>query len=53
MRKGKRPNKKQKILMKKYKLDYNNWLVTKIGSDHILVEHRHIGTVRKLMTREL
>lgn len=48
MKHGKRPTKKQKMLMKKAKLNPDNWLVTKNLPDALYIVHRTTGNERVL-----
>ena len=43
---GKRPTKKQKILMKSKHLNAENWLVCKDTPQEMLIRHRHSGQFR-------
>jgi hypothetical protein len=42
MKDGKRPTKKQKIIMQQNKMDDDMWLVTKVLVDRLECVHRHI-----------
>lgn len=45
---GKRPTKKQKILMKSKHLNAENWLVCKDTPQEMLIQHRHSGQLRMI-----
>ncbi len=49
MKHGKNPTVKQKILLKAYGLNPENWLICKRCGNEIVIEHRYTGTVRKFM----
>ncbi len=48
MKHGKRPTRAQKTLMKKWHLNYENWLVVKDTSTEMLIEHRATGKTRTI-----
>lgn len=48
MKHGKRPTKAQKIRIKSFKLNPDNWLVIKDCKDCFEVVHRVSGKIRKL-----
>ncbi|GEM02925.1 hypothetical protein SAMN05421839_13916 [Halolactibacillus halophilus] len=48
MKHGKKPNRQQKLLMSKYKIDSSNWLVVKNLNDELVVSHRETGRLRTL-----
>lgn len=43
---GKRPTRKQKITIRKYGLNYNNWFVCKNTDGKLHLVHRFTGTKR-------
>ena len=45
---GKRPTKKQKILMKSKHLNAENWLVCKDTPQEMLIQHRYSGQLRMI-----
>ena len=45
---GRKPNRKEKLALESCRLNPNNWLVVKIYSDYILLEHRHTGRQREM-----
>lgn len=49
MKHGKRPNRRQKELMKSKHLNVENWLVVKNTSECLEVMHKHSGKTRKIM----
>lgn len=48
MKQGKRPTRRQKILLKKWRLNPANWLVTTCTNEYMVVVHRHTDTVRRI-----
>lgn len=48
VKQGKRPTRKQKMLMAKVGLNPNNWLVVKNIPGSLHLEHRHTGRERVL-----
>lgn len=45
---GKRPNRAQKLMLGKYGLNPNNWLIVK-NLDHLVeIAHRETGRLRKI-----
>lgn len=54
MKQGKRPTRRQKLLLKKMGLNYDNWLIVKDTPDFMQIVHRHSGNVRAFnKTREV
>lgn len=51
MKHGKNPTMQQKKLMRKWHLNYKNWLVVKDTPDVMLVEHRESGRTRSIPKR--
>ncbi|MDO7789135.1 DUF6906 family protein [Desulforamulus aquiferis] len=50
MKHGKRPTRRQKVLMQRRKLDPNLWLVNKDMPNALHIEHRITG-VRRIMPK--
>jgi hypothetical protein len=48
MKHGKRPTRKQKILISNLRLNPDNWLVLGEDKEFLIVVHRHTDRVRKL-----
>lgn len=48
MKHGKKPTVKQKMLLKSYGLNPENWLICKNCEQWLVIEHRHTGTLRNL-----
>lgn len=48
MKNGKRPTRAQKMLMTKWHLNYNNWLVVKDTTTEMVVVHRDTGRTRTI-----
>lgn len=48
MRDGKRPTVRQKKLMTKLGLNYENWLVRRDNDKEFVIVNRHTGTVRRM-----
>jgi len=48
MKQGKNPTKKQKIHIKSYGLNPDNWLIYKNAGDQVSLIHRFTGTTRKI-----
>ena len=48
MKHGRRPTKRQKILLKKYRLDPSNWLIVKDCAECFEIVNRISGKTRKL-----
>ena len=48
MKNGKRPTRAQKILMTKWHLNYDNWLVVKDTSTEMVVIHKATGRTRTI-----
>ena len=43
---GRKPTRREKQLIAKYKLQPKNWLVTKSLVDKLVIQHRHTGKAR-------
>lgn len=50
---GKRPTRKQKELIAKHKLDYNNWLVTGNTEQTLTIINKKTGNERMLKNQPL
>ncbi len=48
MKRGKNPTRQQKILIRYYRLNPENWLVISNQSNELQIRHRHTDTVRVL-----
>lgn len=48
MKNGKRPTRRQKIAIKEAGLNFENWLVSKVGPDFLLLVHRHTNKTKKI-----
>lgn len=48
MKHGKKPTVKQKMLLKAWGLNPENWLICKIYPGELIIEHRHTGTFRRI-----
>lgn len=48
MKHGKKPTRKQKMMLKGLGLNYENWLVIEDSSQRLIIEHRHTGDIRKM-----
>ncbi|MBS6063654.1 MAG: hypothetical protein KH972_07285 [Peptostreptococcaceae bacterium] len=46
--KGKNPTRKQKELIKKNKLNYDNWLVLKTAEGKMHIKHKKTGNIKKI-----
>ena len=49
MKHGKNPTRKQKKTLKENGLNYENWFVCMETPKEMVIEHRHTGTVRKII----
>lgn len=49
MKHGKRPTMAQKMLMKKWHLNCDNWLVVKDTPTEMEIVHRDTGKIRKIV----
>lgn len=49
MRDGKRPTVRQKKMMTKLGLNYENWLVRRDNDKEFMIVHRQTGTERRLV----
>ena len=49
MKHGKNPTRKQKKILKENGLNYENWLVCTDTPNEMIIEHRHTGTVRRIL----
>lgn len=52
MKNGKKPTKKQCILMSQWGLDYRNWLVVKDTPKQMEIVHRLSDKTRRTITKE-
>ena len=50
---GKRPTRKQKELIAKHKLDYNNWLVKESTEEALTIINKKTGNERMLKNKQL
>lgn len=48
MKHGKKPNRQQKLLMNKYDIDSDNWLVVKNLNNELIVSQRETGEIKTL-----
>lgn len=48
MRHGKRPTRAQKITIRRYGLNYENWLVMRASKEELILLHKHTNHVRKI-----
>lgn len=48
MKNGKRPTRKEKEIMSKFRLNPSNWLVSKRNGGMLTLVHRHTNTVRQI-----
>lgn len=48
MKNGKKPSREQKLLIGKYRLNVENWLVVKNLPSELLIVHRHTNNLRTL-----
>ncbi|WP_420842697.1 DUF6906 family protein [Fervidibacillus albus] len=48
MKNGKRPTRKEKIVMNKYHLNPNNWLISKRHNGMLILVHRYTNSVRQI-----
>lgn len=53
MKHGKNPSKKQKIFIKSWGLNPENWLVTVDAPDRMELVHRHNDSLRKTIHKEV
>ena len=52
MKHGKKPTKAQKLLLKAYRLNPDNWLIVKHTTEELLVVHRYTSTTRSIRLKE-
>ena len=52
MKNGKRPTVAQRMHIRYYRLDDNNWLVVKDNPEEFVIVHRLSGGLRKLPSRK-
>ena len=48
MKHGKNPTVKQRLILKSYRLNPDNWLVCKNTDKEMVIEHRHTGVNRTI-----
>lgn len=48
MKHGKNPTRKQKIMIKSARLNYENWLVIKDTAEELVIQNRQMGKTRTL-----
>ena len=52
MKHGKRPTRNQKKFLKAKGLNFENWLVCSDTPCEMVIEHRHTGTIRRIIRNE-
>lgn len=48
MKHGKNPTRKQKMLIKSARLNYENWLVVRENAEEIVLQNRQTGKIRSI-----